>query len=237
MADCAREAEDITSLSSSLNINFGILNDDKFKAIEISTRTANKLAIPIVFDPVGIGASDYRQQSAKYLLKKVDFSVIKGNISEIKTLFSDKVEHKGVDASELISEDSLVALSRFAIACANKSSSIIVISGKYDIVANAKKAYVVKNGTKELSHITGSGCMLSALISAFISAENNVETVLKAIMTMGIAGEFAVVKMKKQQAGNASFRTFLIDEIYNMTDDKLIKYGKYTEYTGGKNGE
>ncbi len=237
MADNVREVEEITAKSASLNLNFGILNDDKFRSIMLSAKRANNLMLPVTLDPVGVGASSYRRESAKYLLKKATFSVIKGNISEIKTLFLDDTYERGVDASEQISDDKLGSICNFAHSCAKKNKSIIVISGRYDIVANPDRVYIVKNGVKELSHITGSGCMLSALISAFIAKDNCIEAVLTAVTTMGIAGELALEKMKKNKSGNASFRTYLIDEIYHMTDDKLIEYGKYTKYTGGENGE
>ena len=60
---------------------------------------ANHLNHPVVLDPVGAGASKLRTNTAKKLLEEINFSVIRGNISEIKALAMNMTSTQGVDAN------------------------------------------------------------------------------------------------------------------------------------------
>ncbi|MEZ3471008.1 MAG: hydroxyethylthiazole kinase, partial [Schaedlerella sp.] len=86
MADDVEEAEEITSICGGLNINIGTLNQRTIPAMKKAGIKANELGHPVVLDPVGAGASRLRTGTAMNLLEHVRFSVIRGNISEIKTL-------------------------------------------------------------------------------------------------------------------------------------------------------
>ena len=98
MADDAEEAEEITAICGGLNINIGTLNQRTIPAMHLAGKKANELGHPVVLDPVGAGASKLRTNTAKALLEDIHFTVLRGNISEIKTLALGTGGAKGVDA-------------------------------------------------------------------------------------------------------------------------------------------
>lgn len=231
MADEKEEVEDITSICTGLNINIGTLNKETIESMIIAGKKANELAHPVTFDPVGVGASKLRNNTAERLLKEVQFAVIRGNISEIKALALGNGSTKGVDANiaDIVTEENLDEVISFAKDFSKRSKSIIAISGAIDVVCDENKAYVIRNGHKMMSKITGSGCMLTTIIAAFVAAnkDNYLEATVAAVCAMGIAGEKAYETMINNNSGNSSYRNYLIDEIYKLTEEKLEGGAKY----------
>ena len=90
MADDKDEVAEITAICAGLNINIGTLNSRTISAMLIAGKKANELQHPVVLDPVGTGASRLRTETAMKILEEVQITVIRGNISEIKTLASGK---------------------------------------------------------------------------------------------------------------------------------------------------
>ena len=172
MADDAAEVEDITTICGGLNINIGTLNSRTITSMLLAGKKANQLGHPVVLDPVGAGASRLRTDTAFRLLRDVKFTVIRGNISEIKTLASGAGTTKGVDAdvADKVTEENLDSAVAFAKAFAAQTGAVIAITGAIDIVADAEKAYCIRNGNAMMSSITGTGCQLSALTAAFVTA-------------------------------------------------------------------
>lgn len=221
MADEIKEVAAITGLASSLVINMGTLNERTVPAMMLAGKTANQKNIPLIFDPVGVGASSFRNQIAEELIKNLSFSIIRGNISEIKFIAGLGSQTKGVDASTndwLSESDTQVIANQLA----SKLKCIIVITGKIDIIADGTRTIAIHNGHPMLSQLTGTGCMCSSLLGAFSSVanENYFEAAVGAILTMGIAGEFAYENVG--QDGNGSFRIALHDAISQM-DDHMIE--------------
>ncbi len=230
MADDKNEAADITEICAGLNINIGTLNTRTIDSMLIAGKRANELNHPIVLDPVGAGASKLRTDTAMRLLKEVKFSVIRGNISEIKTLASGSGTTKGVDAdvADKVTEDNLDEAVAFAKAFAEKTGAVIVITGAIDVAADSKKAYCIRNGHSMMSSITGTGCQLSAMTAAFVTAnpEYPLEAAAAAVCAMGYAGEVAHSRLTEMD-GNATYRNYIIDAVYNMTPEMLGKGAKY----------
>lgn len=230
MADDKNEAADITEICAGLNINIGTLNTRTIDSMLIAGKRANELNHPIVLDPVGAGASKLRTDTAMRLLKEVKFSVIRGNISEIKTLASGSGTTKGVDAdvADKVTEDNLDEAVSFAKAFAEKTGAVIVITGAIDVAADSKKAYCIRNGHAMMSSITGTGCQLSAMTAAFVTAnpEYPLEAAAAAVCAMGYAGEVAHSRLTEMD-GNATYRSYIIDAVYNMTPEMLGKGAKY----------
>jgi len=230
MADDKEEVAEITSISSGLNINIGTLNCHTITSMLIAGKRANELNHPIVLDPVGAGTSKLRTETVKQLLKEIKFTVIRGNISEIKTLAYGSGNTKGVDAdvTEKISEKNLDEMITFAKALAKKTGAIIVITGAIDIVANSKKSYCIYNGHPMMASITGTGCQLSAITSVFVSAnpDHPLDATAAAVSIMGYAGEVAHSRLSILD-GNSTYRNYIIDAIYNMTPEMLEKGAKY----------
>lgn len=230
MADEIDEVEDITSICNGLNINIGTLNKRTIPAMLKAGQKANELHHPVVLDPVGVGASRLRSQTAFQLIENIHFDVIRGNISEIKTLALNQGNVHGVDASieDAVTEENLEQCIKFVKAYAQKTNSVIAVTGAIDLVADEKQCYVIRNGEKEMSSITGTGCQLSALVAAFVSTnqDNVLEAVAAAVCAMGLAGEIAQTYMLEND-GNSTYRHRIIDAMYHMTGDILEKGAKY----------
>ena len=230
MADDKAEVADITAICAGLNINIGTLNSRTIDSMLIAGKRANELNHPVVLDPVGAGASKLRTETAMKLLEEVNFTVIRGNISEIKTLASGNGTTKGVDAdvADKVTEENLDDVIAFAKTFAEKTGAVIAITGAIDIVADSKKAYCIRNGHPMMSSITGTGCQLSAMTAAFVTANFDypLEAAAAAVSAMGYAGEIAHSRLTEMD-GNATYRNYIIDAIYNMTPEMLEKGAKY----------
>ena len=230
MADDQEEAAEIAAICAGLNLNIGTLNSRTIASMLIAGKRANELNHPVVLDPVGAGASKLRTETAMQLLEEVKFSVIRGNISEIKTLASGSGTTKGVDAdmADKVTEENLDDVIAFAKAFAKKNGAVIAITGAIDIVADSNKAYCIRNGHPMMSSITGTGCQLSAMTAAFVTAnpEHPLEAAAAAVSAMGLAGEIAHSRLTEMD-GNSTYRNYIIDAIYNMTPEMLEKGANY----------
>lgn len=230
MADDREEAADITAICAGLNINIGTLNSRTIASMLIAGKRANELNHPVVLDPVGAGASRLRTQTAMQLLREVKFTVIRGNISEIKTLASGSGTTKGVDAdvADKVTEENLDDVIAFAKRLARKTGAVIAITGAIDLVTDGAKAYCIRNGHPMMSSITGTGCQLSAMTAAFVTANpgHPLEAAAAAVAAMGYAGEVAHGRLTELD-GNSSYRNYIIDAIYNMTPEMLEKGANY----------
>lgn len=230
MADDAEEAEEITAICGGLNINIGTLNQRTIPAMHLAGKKANELGHPVVLDPVGAGASSLRTETALGLVREVKFSVIRGNISEIKTVASGSGTTKGVDAdvADKVTDENLDDAVKFAKAFARETGAVVAITGAIDIVADSEKAYCIRNGNAMMSSITGTGCQLSAMTAAFVTAnpDNVLEAAAAAVCAMGLAGEIAHDRLGSMD-GNSSYRNYIIDAIYNLTPEQLEEGAKY----------
>ena len=230
MSDDQSEVEEITTICGGLNINIGTLNKRTIESMFLAGKRANALNHPAVLDPVGAGASKLRTETAQKLLEEVKFTVIRGNISEVKTLASGSGTTKGVDAdvADKVSEENLDSAVAFAKAFAEKTGAVIAITGAIDIVADGKKAYCIRNGHPMMSSITGTGCQLSGMMTAFVVAnpDNKLEAAAAAVCAMGLAGEIGWSRMAEGD-GNSTYRNRIIDAIYNMDGATLNGGAKY----------
>ena len=230
MADHAEEAEDITTICGGLNINIGTLNQRTIPAMHKAGRKANELGHPVVLDPVGAGASGLRTQTAKDLIENIRFTVIRGNISEIKALALGTGGARGVDAdvADQVTKENLPQAVAFAKEFARETGAVIAITGAIDIVADGEKAYCIYNGHPMMSSITGTGCQLSAITAAYVTAnpETPLEAAAAAVCLMGVCGEKAHARLTEQD-GNAAYRNHIIDAVFRLTGDELEELAKY----------
>lgn len=226
MADDEDEVEEITTLCSALDINIGTLNKRTVNAMFKAGKRANELKHPVILDPVGVGASSLRTSTALKLISKIDFSVIRGNMSEIRALANGFGTTQGVDADvkDIVTESNFSESIDFVKQLSSKLNSVIAATGEIDIVADSKKAYVIRNGVPMLQNITGSGCMLSAITAAYCAANpfNILEAAATSVAMMGISGEIAYKKTMENKGGNGLFCAYLIDEISKMNSLTLI---------------
>lgn len=230
MSDEPEDVEDITSICGGLNINIGTLNQSSIKGMFLAGKRANELKHPVLLDPVGAGASKLRTDTAVKLMDELRFTVIRGNISEIKALALGSATTKGVDAdiADAVTEETLDASIAFVKSFAKKTGAIVAVTGAIDLVSDSEKCYVIRNGRPQMGRITGTGCQLSGLMTAFLVAnpENHLESAAAAVCTMGLAGEIGWSNMKPED-GNSTYRNRIIDAIYNMDGNMLNKGALY----------
>ena len=230
MADDIDEVEEITSICNGLCINIGTLNNRTIRSMFAAGKRANELDHPVILDPVGAGASALRTDTSLQLLDEVKFSVIRGNISEIRTLALGSGTTKGVDAdvADKVTDENLDDVASFAKAFSKKTGAVVVITGAIDIVADDSRAYCIRNGHAMMSSITGTGCQLSAMTAAFVSANtaHPLEAAAAAVTAMGYAGETAYARLAGPD-GNSTYRNYIIDAIFNMTPKMLEEGAKY----------
>lgn len=230
MSDEPKDVEDITAICGGLNINIGTLNQQTIEGMYAAGRKANELCHPILLDPVGAGASALRTDTAVRLMEELKLTAIRGNISEIKTLALGSGTTKGVDAdvADAVTEENLDGTVAFAKEFAKKSGCIAAITGAIDLVSDGETCYVIRNGRSEMGKITGTGCQLSGMMTAFVTANpgNVLEAAAAAVCAMGLAGEIGWSRMTEGD-GNSTYRNRIIDAVYNMDGEILDKGAKY----------
>ena len=173
MSDEPEDVTDITSICSALNINIGTLHKTSIEAMLKAGKKSNELGHPVLLDPVGAGASALRTNTAVKLMKELKLTVIRGNISEIKTLALGSGTTKGVDAdvADKVTDENLDDSIRFVKNFAKESGTIVAVTGAIDLVSDGEKCYVIRNGRPEMGQITGTGCQLSGMMTAYVTAD------------------------------------------------------------------
>ncbi len=230
MSDDADDVEDITSICGGLNINIGTLNKNTVPSMFLAGKKANALGHIVLLDPVGAGASRLRTDTANRLMQEVRFDAVRGNISEIKTLCTGSGTTKGVDADavDAVTEANLDDGVALVKAFAKQTGCIIAVTGAIDLVSDGARCWCIRNGRAEMSRITGTGCQLSALMTAFLVAnpDHKLDAAAAAVCMMGLAGEIGWANMQPGD-GNSTYRNRIIDAIFNMTGDALEEGAKY----------
>ena len=213
-----------------LNINIGTLNKNTIPSMFLAGKKANALGHIVLLDPVGAGASRLRTDTANRLMREVRFDAVRGNISEIKTLCTGSGSTKGVDADavDAVTEANLDDGVALVKAFAAQTGCIIAVTGAIDLVSDGARCWCIRNGRAEMSRITGTGCQLSALMTAFLVAnpDHKLDAAAAAVCMMGLAGEIGWANMQPGD-GNSTYRNRIIDAIFNMTGDALEEGAKY----------
>ncbi len=216
------EMEDIVSISSSLSVNLGNITKDRMDAMSLASHIAKKKGISLAIDLVGVGASKLRYDFAKNLLEENKFDLIKGNSSEIKAIADIKSNAVGIDVgdSDIITQKTSDQIINIGKDLAKKYQSTIFITGKRDILVSTDETYIIDNGCESLAKITGTGCMLTAMISSFMAVTDPIKASLLAALILEISAELANSKKL------ATFFTDLMDNIATIDDKTLIKKAK-----------
>lgn len=230
MAEDLREIEEIVAMSDAVVLNIGTLQAETVKAMHLAGKTANRLHIPVVFDPVGVGASKLRSDTAASLLREVRFSVIRGNLSEIKAIAGAAANTKGVDAAdgETADEQAIETVRNVA----RQYGCTVAATGAEDIVASAEHAAILKNGHPMMADVTGTGCMCTAVAGAMCGGAKNESfaAAVLAVSMMSISGEQAAEYVRENGVGIGTFREKLFDYLYRFDAETLEKRGKIHEF-------
>lgn len=228
MADDENEVEDFVNIASSLLINIGTLNKSMKKSMKKATIKAKELKTPVVLDPVAVGASKYRTRTIKELLKNRKVSVIRGNISEVKSLLNRSKNQNGADASSSDFEniENTISLAR---ELAKKEKLVVALTGEIDVISDGKRAVVIENGSKLLQDITGAGCMSTSLVASFCGTNKEYifEAAVLGVLTMALCGEIAENLTKN--SGLGSFHKELFNQISKIDIRTIKEKGKFYE--------
>lgn len=224
MADDENEAADIASIANALVINIGTLNSRTIVSMIKAGKAANAKGIPVVFDPVGAGASTLRNQTTEKLLSELKMTVIRGNVSEIGFIAGVSASTKGVDVSvEDLRRDKLSA----AKTVAEKYGCTVAVTGEVDVITDGTRACEIRNGTAELSRVTGTGCMTTGLLGGFAAVCEPFAAAVCAVASMGIAGELSFERNCKP--GTGSFHIGIIDAVSLMDGEIFSERAKINE--------
>ncbi len=225
------EMEDIVKISDSLSVNLGNITDSRIKSIELAVKFANKKNIPVIIDLVGVGASKLRYDFAKKLLENYKFSLIKGNGSEILAISGNDSNAKGIDVGEKdkTNGENIEKFIEISKDLCQKYQTSVLITGKTDILLDEDKYFLIENGCENLSKITATGCMLTSLISTFLSVCDPIEASILGLLILEISGE---ISDRKELY---SFFVNLMDNISIISDDEICKRAKIREGKFWKN--
>ncbi|WP_376795184.1 hydroxyethylthiazole kinase [Thermogemmatispora sp.] len=217
MAHAPEEVEEMVGLASALVLNIGTLTPGQIEAMLLAGRRANEGQIPIVLDPVGAGATRLRTESALRLLRELRIAALRGNASEIGALLGVEGETRGVEAISLAEERESVAQR-----AARQFNCCVAITGARDVISDGQRLAYVENGHPLLASITGSGCMATSLVAAFLAVEPDAwRACVAALVVLGLAGELAAQKA----AGPGTFRSHLLDAVA-VLDEQTIRRGQ-----------
>ena len=229
-----REAPEAVAIARALVCNLGAI--ESVESMLLTGKRANELGVPVVLDPVAVGGTELRRDAGKRLLHGVRFAAIRGNASESRALAGQTAIGSGVDVAALdaVTEDNLSEAVGLVSGLARRTGGVIAVSGVLDVVSDGTRTAVLRNGCATMARITGSGCMVTSLIGAFCGAmpDEPFTATVAAMTVMGVCGELAEAKRLQNGAGNASFRTDLIDAVFNLTEQQLLEGARYELYKG-----
>jgi hydroxyethylthiazole kinase len=210
MAHAHEEVADMAGIAQALVLNIGTLDPYWIESMRLALVTASRRGIPVVLDPVGAGATPYRNKSIELLLETALPTVVRGNGSEIMSVAGAAVQTRGVDSSAG-ANDALGA----ARALVQRTRGVVCVSGQTDHILDAKRRWArLSNGHAWMTKITGVGCSATALIGAFCAVQPDAwRATVAAMALLGVAGEVAAEKVMARACGVGSMQMALLDEL------------------------
>ena len=238
MAEHPEEVAEITAIAKGLALNLGNITDARMASMKISAGTAKDKGIPFVLDLVGLACSRLRQKYAKELLQIAVPDIIKGNISELRTLLGlPTTPGMGVEAGqkEMVTRENALEYARIFQKQAREYHTLLLATGPIDLVVSSEEAYIIANGSNALASITGTGCMNNVLAGACLAgvrgissqATNNTLAAILSCLLLGIAGENIQDIYLNQ--GPGSFHYSLMDSISKLTPHTIAKQCNITK--------
>lgn len=205
MAEHPDEVMEITRTASSLLLNLGNITDSRISSMRLALKEASATGIPVTLDAVGAACSSLRKTLVRLFLTSGKFACLKGNYSEILALYDDTYKAAGVDAKEGIDSE---LIRRAVIELSKTNNCIVAATGKVDLVASDGEIKEVTGGSAQLSQVTGTGCMLGAIIATYLAEENSFQSVVNACKFFKSCGEKAAT-----DKGTGTFMVNLLDAI------------------------
>ncbi|MGE5483997.1 MAG: hydroxyethylthiazole kinase [Ignavibacteriales bacterium] len=209
MAHAIEEVADMVKCAGALVLNTGTLTPDLVEAMIVAGRQANSLGVPVILDPVGVGATPLRTKSVGRILGEVRVGVLRGNAAEIGIVSGAGGDIRGVDSRADANDP--VELAR---AAARRFRCVAAITGKTDFVSDGETVVMVDNGHEMLTRVTGTGCMATSVIGAFAAVTKDLLwAAAGALACYGVAAEIAAAA----SSGPGTFQAALLDAMYNLT--------------------
>jgi hydroxyethylthiazole kinase len=225
MAEAPEEVAAMVAAAGALVLNIGTLSRGQVEAMLISGRRANELGIPVILDPVGAGATEFRTATVRRLLDSLDIAILKGNAGEIGVLAGTGGSVRGVDSGGVAGDPVETARE-----CARATGTVVAMTGAVDVVADARRVFLVRNGNPAMDRLSGTGCMAASVTAAFAAvADDYAVASAAALAAFGRAGERAAAG---GVAGPYTFRTALFDELAGLTPDDLVVHARIEEIYG-----
>ncbi|KAH7170360.1 Hydroxyethylthiazole kinase family-domain-containing protein [Dactylonectria macrodidyma] len=229
MANYAEEAADLAKLGGALVINMGTVTPDGLNNYIQALKAYNDAKRPVVFDPVGAGATSVRRNAVKTLLEAGHFTVIKGNEGEIQTVAGASVLQRGVDSASSLT---VAEKARLVSALARRLGNVVVLTGAADLLSDGRRVLRVDNGHPLLAAVTGTGCTLGTAVSAMVAAhaEDPLLAAVAGTVVFGLAAELAAARVEVR--GPGTFVPAFLDELYGIR--KATSEGDYRWLTMAK---
>ncbi len=213
MAYAPEEVVAMVEGADALILNLGTPTRERLEAMLAAGRRANERGIPIVLDPVGVGATPFRADAARRLLSELEVAVVRGNAGEIGALAGMDGRMRGVEAVRGVANPVATAT-----ALAQAQGTVVALTGAQDIVADGRRVLAVDNGHPLLRAITGAGCMATTVIAAFAAVElDGLLAAVAGLVCFGLAAELAAAGAQ----GPGSFKAALFDALYNLTPEQV----------------
>jgi hydroxyethylthiazole kinase len=220
MAHAHEEVVDMAGFAQALVLNIGTLEPYWIESMRLALLTATARGIPVVLDPVGAGATPYRNQSLALLMSTASPSVIRGNGSEVMSLAGSAIKTRGVD-SGAAADDALGA----AQVLTQATHGVVCVSGATDHVLDAQHRWArLSNGHVWMTKITGIGCSATSLIGAFCVVQPDLWRATVAAMAFwGVVGEIAAEKAQAAGQGVGSMQAYMLDALQLMNADTFTQ--------------
>ncbi|MBM7602875.1 hydroxyethylthiazole kinase [Metabacillus crassostreae] len=220
MAYAKEEVADMAKIAGALVLNIGTLSNDEIEAMLIAGKSANEYGVPIIFDPVGAGATPYRTETSRRIVDELSISILRGNAAEVANVIGTEWAIKGVDAGE--GTGNVVELAQNA---AKTLNTTVIITGKDDVITDGETTYLVHNGHPILTKVTGAGCLLSSIVGAFSAVEKDLLVASVSAITMyGVAAELAADQALDQ--GPGSFQVELLNKLASVSPGDIHQFAK-----------
>jgi hydroxyethylthiazole kinase len=217
MAHAKEEVNDMVNIASSLVLNIGTLTTDIIESMIIAGKRANERNIPVVLDVCGAGATPFRDDMCKKILSNCKIDILKGNSSEIARIAGMNIQTKGVDSSEVNAD-----LSQLSKSLAVKNDCTVVITGKYDIVSDKSRTFIINNGHEMMSRIVGTGCMAASVVGTFAGVSSDKDYAFSSVSGL-VCYEIAAEIAANLCQGPGTFKEHLFDAVSNLSNDQIIE--------------
>ena len=214
MSDDKREVSEMMAAAQACLLNMGTVSEQGEQTMLAAGTAANERSIPVVVDPVGVGATPTRDSVATRLATELDVAILKGNYGEVTAMAGEEADVRGVES---VGEYSDIATT--AVACAQRYDTVVVASGETDLVATADAAYEITAGNPTMGAVVGTGCMLGATLAVFAAAiDDPLAAALTGTAAYGVAGELAAEGAFGDYRGPASYKTAFLDAVAGLAE-------------------